>query len=177
MEYVDIVDSDDRVIGKELKDVCHAQGFLHRGAGLFIFSDATYQHLLLQKRSANVRNGGKWCHPGGHVISGETYEMAAQREFYEELFRVARASSHTPYVFERLFTLLKEEPEDRELITLYRVIAPGPFVPDPLEVTQVQFFDVQKIINDVRVHPEQYTVAFHHLFEKYCEEFLYATHR
>ena len=177
MEYVDIIDTYDRVIGKASKDECHARGLLHRGSGLFVFSDTTFQYLLLQQRSIRVRNGGKWCSPGGHVSAGETSAYAAQREFYEELLGQEHPPAHIPYTFECLFSLVKDETEDRELITLYRVVVPGPFSPDPLEVSVAQFFDVKNIITDVGAHPEKYTVAFRCLFAKYCADILYAAHR
>lgn len=105
-------------------------------------------------------------------MTGETYETAARREFYEELYRITKLPAQIPYTFERLFRILKEEPEDREFITVYRVIASGPFSPDPTEVAEVQFCNVEKIVKDIPVHQERYTAAFRSLFQKYRTDFM-----
>jgi ADP-ribose pyrophosphatase YjhB (NUDIX family) len=40
--------------------------------------------VLLTRRSSQIREGGKWCLPGGHVEIDETWEDAAVREVKEE---------------------------------------------------------------------------------------------
>lgn len=40
--------------------------------------------ILLTRRSAHIREGGKWCLPGGHVEIGEKWEEALVREVKEE---------------------------------------------------------------------------------------------
>jgi 8-oxo-dGTP pyrophosphatase MutT (NUDIX family) len=40
--------------------------------------------LLLTRRSAAIREGGKWCLPGGHVELGEPWSLAMIREVSEE---------------------------------------------------------------------------------------------
>jgi len=46
--------------------------------------------ILLTRRSAKVREPGKWCIPGGHLDFGESWETAAIRELKEETGLVAR---------------------------------------------------------------------------------------
>ncbi|WP_090074425.1 NUDIX hydrolase [Cohaesibacter marisflavi] len=48
------------------------------------------RHILLVRR-ANPPDAGKWGFPGGKVEFGETLEMAAQRELFEETGIRARA--------------------------------------------------------------------------------------
>nr|WP_319513561.1 NUDIX hydrolase [uncultured Cohaesibacter sp.] len=48
------------------------------------------RHILLVRR-ANPPDAGKWGVPGGKVEFGETLEMAAQRELFEETGIRARA--------------------------------------------------------------------------------------
>jgi len=41
--------------------------------------------ILLTRRSAQIREGGKWCLPGGHVEHGEAWSEAMIREVFEEV--------------------------------------------------------------------------------------------
>ncbi len=41
--------------------------------------------VLLTRRSAQVREPGKWCLPGGHFEGGETWIEAMRREINEEV--------------------------------------------------------------------------------------------
>ncbi len=85
-ELLDIVDTDDRVIGQQWRSVLYLEGacnfrvvnaFLRNGSG----------QLWIPRRAA-----GKKLFPlcldmsmGGHVASGETYDQAFARELKEEL--------------------------------------------------------------------------------------------
>jgi len=52
-------------------------------------------HMLFEKRSSAVRQGGELCYPGGIVEKGETPEEAALRECTEELL-IEREQMDTP---------------------------------------------------------------------------------
>lgn len=43
------------------------------------------REVLLTKRSALVREPGKWCLPGGHLDGGEDWVTAVRRELREEV--------------------------------------------------------------------------------------------
>lgn len=84
-EIFDVVDDQDCVIGSLSRDSIHQQGLKHRAVHLFwIRGDGL---LCLQRRSyAKDKSPGlisTSC--AGHVDSGESYEKAALREFYEEM--------------------------------------------------------------------------------------------
>ncbi|MEK9184781.1 MAG: NUDIX hydrolase [Patescibacteria group bacterium] len=40
--------------------------------------------ILLTKRALNLKEGGKWCLPGGHIDIGETALQTIKREIKEE---------------------------------------------------------------------------------------------
>ncbi len=167
MEYVDVVDQHDTIVGQELKTTCHAQGFLHRGAGVLLFRDTTYRDILLQRRSFRVSNAGLWCTPGGHVMSGEDYATAVQRECREEVFSCRPDAPALS--FEHLYTFLKDDPADREFIAVFRSVCAGPFHPDLTEVSELCFVPLEQLRVTAYQHPELYTHAFHHIFGKYLE--------
>lgn len=81
MELLDLVDENDVVIGVTDKLVAHAKHQPHRIAAVFVFSKTGELYVQIHKKS-----GGRYDHSvGGHVLQGETYAAAAQREAKEEL--------------------------------------------------------------------------------------------
>lgn len=85
-EYFEIVDEQDRVIGKAPRSQCHGDpSLVHRVAHVLVLNKKG--HLLLQKRSPHKDiQPDKWdTSVGGHLNVGEDYETAAYREMKEEL--------------------------------------------------------------------------------------------
>jgi isopentenyl-diphosphate delta-isomerase len=84
-ELFDVVDLDDRVIGRSPRREVHAHNLLHRAVHVLIHD--INGHLFLQRRSpAKDTFPGCWdssC--SGHVDAGEDYVTAARRELGEEL--------------------------------------------------------------------------------------------
>jgi isopentenyldiphosphate isomerase len=86
VEYFDIVDENDNVIGSAPRHLCHGNpALVHRVAHVLVFNRAG--ELLLQKRAMSKDvQPGKWdTSVGGHLDPGENYLQAAYREMEEEL--------------------------------------------------------------------------------------------
>nr|WP_320116083.1 NUDIX domain-containing protein [uncultured Desulfuromonas sp.] len=86
MDFFEIVDDDDQVIGLRPRSECHGNpDLVHRVSHVLVFNSAG--NLLLQKRSLlKDVQPGKWdTSVGGHVDPGENYLQAAYREMEEEL--------------------------------------------------------------------------------------------
>lgn len=86
IEYLDLVDENDNVIGKEDRDVIYKNAWRNfRVINIMIFTSDN--KIILPKRSGNRRVFPNCydCSVGGHVSSGESYEEAAYRELEEEL--------------------------------------------------------------------------------------------
>ncbi len=85
MEWLEIVDENDVVIGVERRGVIHARGLMHRSAQVLVFD--CRGNLFLQKRSATKDEfPGLWdSSAAGHVNPGEDYADCARRELTEEL--------------------------------------------------------------------------------------------
>jgi len=86
-EYLDIVDENDKIIGRDWRNKIYAKGLNHniRAINIFIFNSEG--KLLVPKRSMNRR-----IYPGcfdfscaEHVMFGEDYHQAAKRGLEEEL--------------------------------------------------------------------------------------------
>ncbi len=84
-EIYDVVDSDNRVIGRATRREIHAQSLQHRSVHILVHDPPG--RLFLQKRSAaKDENPGFWdTSAAGHLDAGEDYLQAGRRELEEEL--------------------------------------------------------------------------------------------
>jgi isopentenyl-diphosphate Delta-isomerase len=84
-EELDIVDTDDRVIGSLTREQVHKQMALHRVSLIWTINEK--RQVLCQKRSTQKdRWPGMWeCWFGGHVLTNQTYLDTAVSETKEEL--------------------------------------------------------------------------------------------
>lgn len=81
MDTLDLVDMNDKVVGKTDKETSHLNGDIHRIVAVFVF--APNEDLYVQE---HLKSGGLLDHSvGGHVDRGETYVEAVNREAREEL--------------------------------------------------------------------------------------------
>lgn len=112
IELLDIVDSNDTVIGTTDRKTAHSHGQLHRVAAVYVFNQMG--ELYVQEHTRD----GKWDHSvGGHVSKGETYALAASRETKEEL-------GITQSLVELATSLRGDEhPNQKHLFGLYSCIA------------------------------------------------------
>lgn len=93
-EEFDLVDNENKPVGRATRRRCHEEGLLHRSSNVFLFR--TRQRIgrlrgevevLLQKRSAGKQvGGGLWdVSTTEHVSAGENYVQATARGLSEEL--------------------------------------------------------------------------------------------
>ncbi len=86
-EYLDTVDNNDKVIGKDTRNNIYAKGLDGNIRVINIFVFNSKGKLLLPKRAMNLRMypGCFDFSCGEHVMSGEDYYQAAKRGLEEEL--------------------------------------------------------------------------------------------
>lgn len=170
-EIIDIIDKKNEVIDQQPRDVAHARGLLHRGVSCLVFKDASLQEVLIEKRSQNKdSNPGKKSLVGGHLAAGEDFNEGNKRELQEEIFHgVQLPKEISP---QKLFSFIKNADNDYELKTIYTVVYPGPFTPNPVEVEHVQFEKLVNIYRDIENTPEQYTETFILMMREYKKRIL-----
>lgn len=139
MEIIDIVDRDDRIIGKSEREIPHGRpDMIHRAVHLFVVDGRG--RLLLQKRGAGKEvEPGKWdTSVGGHLHAGETYRDAAERETFEEL-----KIRTDDMIF--LYSYLYRNQFESEYITSFMIRYDD--LPDfqEEEISEVRFFSVPEI--------------------------------
>ncbi len=156
-EIFDVVDEQDRVIGRATRGEVHAQKLLHRAVHVFVFNDA--YELLLQMRSANKDEFPltytSSC--SGHVDSGETYDEAARREMQEEL--------GLECALERLHKFPATEETAREHTVLYQAATDAVPNIDPFEIDFVRYCSLA-IVREMLLHEhERFSPPFVALLE------------
>ncbi len=136
-EMMDIVDEDDRVIGRDTRKAVHKNYAIHRGIHILVLNDKG--EILVQRRSQKKNDfpGFLDASVGGQVMSGETYEDAAHRELKEEL----GLSEDIVYMCD----YNAYSPRQREKRRVFLCFFNGPFIPDPEEIEDVFFMSETEI--------------------------------
>lgn len=138
-EFFEIVDEQDRVVGRAPRSRCHGDpSLVHRVAHVLVFSPSG--ELLLQKRSMRKDvQPGKWdTSVGGHLDPGETYPEAARREMEEEL-----GIRDIPLSF-LYHSRIRNEFESENVAT-YLASYAGEIRFEPDEIDEVRFWSPEEI--------------------------------
>jgi isopentenyl-diphosphate delta-isomerase type 1 len=85
VEWLDVVDEENCVTGRETRHTVHQRGLWHRGVHVFLFTSDG--RLLVQRRSQaqDTYPGALDCSVSEHLRAGESYRAAAVRGLREEL--------------------------------------------------------------------------------------------
>ena len=163
-EVLDVVDTDDLVVGVMERGEIHRRRLFHRSVHVFLFDEAG--RIYLQKRSfEKLEHPGKWdSSASGHVESGESYQEAAGRELEEEIGVKAspepvlsvRASEQTGMEHSMLFQVRR------------RTTDPDP-TPNPREILEGRFFGPREIEAGIAKEPETFSPSFRLLYGLYME--------
>ncbi len=158
-EILEVLDDQGQVIALLPRGEVHQQRLRHRSVHVFLFDGKG--RIYLQKRAQSKdENPGLWdSSAAGHVGLGEPYSVAARRELHEELgllcnlLEVAHveASEETGWEYVALFVgVTNREPR-----------------PDPYEIEEGRFFEIEEVERLLRESPEDFTPAFRLLWELY----------
>lgn len=156
-EHFDVVDADDRVIGRELRTTVHDRHLTHRAVHMLIFN--RHGELLLQKRSAwKDREPSKWdSSAAGHLEPGEDYAAAATRETIEEL------GVETPLAF--VGKIAPCEDTGQEFVGVFTGTHEGPFTPPPAEVEDTLFCSVEIVRAWLAARPHDFAPGFREVWK------------
>lgn len=151
-EWFDVVDAEDRVMGRARRGEVHAKGLLHRAV-----------HVLVRRRDGAVflqqRSLAKDSHPGkwdssasGHLDAGEDYDAAAVRELFEELGIRAQPSG--------IGRLPASPATGQEFVRIYTVEHEGPFSLHPGEIMDGRWLQPVAIDQWIANEPAALAPAF-----------------
>lgn len=167
-EIFDVVDGNDRVVGRATRAETHRKRLFHRAVHVLVF-DAR-GNVLLQKRSA-----AKDTCPGlfstscaGHVDSGEDYAAAAERELREEL-----GISVPEGFFGNESALLRHLPPCEatgfEHVNVYGLgNFTGTPAPNPAEIESVKWAAPEEVTRALAETPELFAESFRLVWRRLC---------
>ncbi len=157
MPDVILVDQADRPVGRMEKQEAHRKGLLHRAFSVFLLDGSK---LLIQRRALDKYHcGGLWSNPCcSHPAPGEPVLLAAERRLDEELgIKNARLRELDTFLYRAAFPNgLAEHELDHVLLGEYS----GPVRPDPMEIAQVRWIDLEELQRDLQAFPQWYTPWF-----------------
>ena len=166
-ELFDVVDGNDRVIGRATRAEVHARGLFHRAVHIFVF-DAR-GNVVLQKRSL-----AKDTAPGllssacaGHVDAGENYDAAARRELGEELGIPPAAAGTLKF----LFALPPRAELGWEFVCVYALDFAGTLTPAPAEIDALFAFPPGEVDRRVRDVPADFAESFRVVWQYFRQNF------
>jgi len=157
-ELFDLVDELDRPVGRAPRREVHARGLRHRAIHVFIFDRRG--RLFLQKRSAlkdmSPLTWDSSC--SGHVDAGEDYDQACVRELGEEL-------GLTGVLPQRWLRVEACAETGNEFVWLYRLEHEGPFVLQPEEIEEGQWYVPAQLNQEISDQPGKFAPAFRYIWK------------
>lgn len=164
-DQVILVDETDRPIGTEEKILAHSHaGQLHRAFSVFLYDTA--HRMLLQRRALEKYHfAGLWSNACcSHPRPGEVTTSAARRRLLEELgiavdlrevssFVYSAADSHSGFV-------------EREFLHVFEGVFDGDCRPDPREVIETRWSEIDDIRVGMNQDAGQFTPWFRIAFDR-----------
>lgn len=162
-EKVILVDSDDHEIGTAEKLRTHREGALHRAFSIFVLNSKG--ELLLQKRAkGKYHSAGLWTNTCcGHPRPYEPIQQAVHRRLREEMgfdcdLKEILSFTYKVHLADNLF----EHEYDHVLVGHYD----GEPAPNPDEVDDWMWTDLESVRRDIQEHPDRYTYWLHICIDK-----------
>ena len=158
-EWFDVVDAEDRVVGKALRREVHEKRLMHRSIHIMVFNPEG--HLYLQKRVLTKdENPGMWdTSVSGHVDSGEDYETSAHRELMEEL-GISENLEHCGKLTAGPQTAM-------EHVCVYHCETVKPITINLQEISEGRYWTLDEIQEALNVNPDIFTPTFRLIFSQY----------
>jgi isopentenyl-diphosphate delta-isomerase len=151
VEWLDIVDLEDRVVGTIQRESAYQQANWHRGVHVLIMNSSG--EVLLSLRSSRKKNYPSTfdCSVSEHVKSNEDYIDAAFRGVKEEL-------GITDISLEPLIKFkLQKDPHESVISVLYRGIHDGELHQSEDEIQHTHFAPLDKVKEEAKTNPENFS--------------------
>lgn len=167
-DRVILVDRLGREIGTEEKLKAHRGGKLHRAFSIFIFN--AKGELLLQKRAeTKYHSGGLWTNTCcSHPRPGESHYCAARRRLKEEMGFDSELTEFFSFIYH---TKLDNNLFEHELDHVFVGNYDGHPVPNPDEVDDWKWINIDSLERDVGENPDRYTHWFKLILNRVIKQY------
>lgn len=167
MEYVVLVDENDRVIGQMEKMQAHVEARLHRAFSVFIFNSQG-QMLIHRRAVEKYHSGGLWTNACcSHPHPGETYAEAAHRRLPQEMGFDCEIEERFHFTYCRK---LDKGLTENELDHVFTAVYEGEIVANPAEVSEWKYLALDELRQSLIEQPELYTEWFRIVCLEYWDE-------
>ena len=167
VEYVVLVDEQDREVGIMEKLQAHRESKLHRAISVFIFN--SNKQMLLQKRAAGkYHSAGLWTNTCcSHPKPGEKTLDAAMRRLEEEMGM--HDNLHYAFNFTYL-AKLEHNLSEHEFDHVFFGFSNETPKPNPTEVSEYAYFSLDEIELQLKQNPQHFTAWFALIFDRVKNE-------
>lgn len=163
-EYVVLVNEQNEKLGLMEKQQAHVAGLLHRAFSVFVFNSKG--ELLLQQRADDkYHSPGLWTNTCcSHPRDGETYLEGANRRLQEEMGFECELEEKFHFIYK---AELGHQLYEHELDYVFTGTYDGEININKDEVDDYKWIDMDELIDDMNLNPENYTVWFKIIFKEY----------
>lgn len=158
MEKVILVDLNDVPLGEMEKMEAHRKALLHRAVSVFVFNSEN--KMLLQQRALNkYHSPGLWTNTAcTHPYPNEANDAAAIRRAKEEMgLTLSRVQKIFDFTYKEQ---LDDEMHEYEFDHVFVAFSDSLPLPEPNEVADYKYIDLDVLLTQVAQSPELYTVWF-----------------
>lgn len=157
-EAVVLVNGRDEELGTMGKHEAHLGGVLHRAFSIFLF-DAQGRTLLQQRAATKYHSPSLWTNTCcSHPRPGEKLEQAAGRRLHEEMGLSVTLEHRFSFTYRaEVGNGLIEHELDHVLFGR----TDGPPTPDPSEVQNWRYLEVDELSAELKTTPEHFTPWLH----------------
>jgi isopentenyl-diphosphate delta-isomerase len=168
LENVILVDEYDTPLDKMEKLEAHQKALLHRAVSVFIFNN--HNKMLLQKRAASkYHSPDLWTNTAcTHPFPSESNEAAVIRRLKEEMgITINNVTEIFHFIYnEQLENGLTEYEFDHVFVGFSDELP----IPNPDEVSDFDYIDINEVLKQVKKSPQNYTVWFKKIIERVANE-------
>jgi len=157
IEQVILVDEHDNEIGSMEKIEAHEKALLHRAFSIFVFNDSG-QMMIQQRALSKYHSPGLWTNTCcSHPRPGESLDDATSRRIIEEMGFSCDMREVFSFIYNAPFDHgLTEHELDHVFMGIYN---DSPEI-NPEEVADWKWIEVDELLSDVQLNPQDFTVWF-----------------
>jgi isopentenyl-diphosphate delta-isomerase len=164
MEYINLVNEKDEIIGKIEKMKAHVDGKLHRAFSIIVVNDNN-EMLIHKRNTSKYHSGGLWTNTCcSHPRYNEKLSTSIHRRLKEEMGFDCGLKEIFEFHYIKEFDYgLTENEYDHVFIGRYNV---SDIYPDKDEVADYKWISSENLFDDINKNSDKYTVWFKLIMEE-----------